>query len=872
MIVQDDKRKVNARWEEGRTRRRLLYALYAVVVLALSTVISFAALNRSEESATALPGYSTLPVISFSLDGALVNPTSAYTTELQMQTVRGTILPLERDRSVRIVADEGLRAFKDLRFEVRSADGTSLVENTPLTDLDDYGSGFVTASFVLKDLISYDTEYMLVILGESGQQTIRYYTRIICAPEEDAYHVPDKIEFVRSFHENSLDKERAQGIATYIESNAEGDNSSFAHVDIHSSFQQISYGDLDIVSHTAPVIRICDMQTQTGEFLLDYTVSYREAEEGRVRECRVQESYQVRYAPERIYLLEYERDMHYMFRGDKADVENGTLKLSISDKALETAESDGGNTFVFQIDDRLYAYNLTENKISLLYEADNDLRRQTAMPQQVKILQVDEASNVKFLVSGYLSRGRHEGHSGLTVYQYNAGVNTVEELLTIYSDKAPQILNAGIRRLSFVNQDEILYLMPERQVYAIDLKARTVTTAVEEIEEDTYHISTSGSKMIWQQRGDEYSDRMHLMDFNTQEQSVIEAGAGETIQPLGFMGEDIVYGLMRMSDVRLDAVGNPVNAMYKIRIQDVQGNVLEDYEKNGIYVTDARTQGNQLSLTRVEFDGATGGYTPTAADQIMDTLPEAVTSNRVIIKSDPVQKNLVEVSLKTGVDGSSMKYLTPGEIRQEERRVIETEDAQGSESEVYYVYDKGAVEGIYALPSDALQQAYDIFGVVTDKRGNVIWGRGNLQARNQIMLITTLLESGQIRAASDEDSLAACLELTLTHAGASRNVGLLLMEGNSAHDIIASALPEVAVLVLNGCRMQSTLYYMNRDLPVLAGLNNGRNILLIGFNERNVVIADPVAGTVTKMGMNDAASYLEQNGNRFLTYLPVSAR
>ena len=98
------------------------------------------------------------------------------------------------------------------------------------------------------------------------------------------------------------------------------------------------------------------------------------------------------------------------------------------------------------------------------------------------------------------------------------------------------------------------------------------------------------------------------------------------------------------------------------------------------------------------------------------------------------------------------------------------------------------------------------------------------------------------------------------------------MEGNSAHDIIASALPEVAVLDLNGCRMQSTLYYMNRDLPVLAGLNNGRNILLIGFNERNVVIADPVAGTVTKMGMNDAASYLEQNGNRFLTYLPVSAR
>lgn len=870
MIVQDEKRKVNERWEEGRLKRRLFRVLYAFVVFLITLVVAGSIMNRETVSMTRQPGYSTLPVISFNVYGNEVNPTSGYTTELDMSTVRGVILPVSEDRTVRFTADESLLQMTDLRFEVRSADGSSLVENTPIERLTQSAEERVSASFVIKDLIEYDTEYMLVILAEKDDQTIRYYTRMVCSAQDATYHTREKLDFVTAFHENSLDREKASAIATYIESNAEGDNSSYARVDIHSSFQQITFGDLSVTSHTKPQIRICDLQPQTGEFLLDYTLNVKD-EEGRVREYAVTESYQLRYAPERIYLLEYDREMNYLFRGEKEDVVNGTLQLSVTDPVMQMQESDGGNTLVFRVENRLYAYNLTENKLSLLYAFDDEVRRQAAMSREMKILQIDEAGNVFFLVSGYISRGRYEGASGVLVYYFDAAVNTVEEVVFLPTQAAPQVLNAGIRRLAFVNQEELLYLMPDENVYCVDLKKRTAQVIIEDLARGTYEISASGSKMIWQGAEEDAQKQMHFIDFNSGVEQTIAAEGSDRIKPLGFMGEDLVYGLLRPSDVRLDAVGNPVEPMYSIRIRDVAGNVLENYEKEGIYITDAYTNENQLQLVRVRYDASVNSYTPETADQIMDTLPAAQTANRLRVRTDPVQKNLVELVLKNNVDGADLKLLTPGEVLREEGVALSLHK-NTEPAECYYVYDKGEIVALYASVADAIRYAYDRFGYVTDLHGRVIWGRGNLVTRNQIMAITSMVESGQVRAESGEKSLSACLDLMLTHAGVSRNVNLLLSEGNSAYEILGSSLSNVTVLDLTGCRMNATLYYANRDLPVLAGLNDGSNVLLIGFNERNVVIADPVAGTVSKMGMNDAAAYFERNGNRFLTYFPVSER
>jgi len=75
------------------------------------------------------------------------------------------------------------------------------------------------------------------------------------------------------------------------------------------------------------------------------------------------------------------------------------------------------------------------------------------------------------------------------------------------------------------------------------------------------------------------------------------------------------------------------------------------------------------------------------------------------------------------------------------------------------------------------------------------------------------------------------------------------------------------ILILSGCSLESMLYYVNRDIPVMAMLEDGNAVLIIGFNELNIVIFDPQTGTIYKKGMNDSKQWFEENGNNFITYI-----
>ena len=57
------------------------------------------------------------------------------------------------------------------------------------------------------------------------------------------------------------------------------------------------------------------------------------------------------------------------------------------------------------------------------------------------------------------------------------------------------------------------------------------------------------------------------------------------------------------------------------------------------------------------------------------------------------------------------------------------------------------------------------------------------------------------------------------------------------------------------------------DIPVLATLQDGNAVLIVGFNELNIVVMDPLTGTVYKKGMNDSTQWLLENGNNFITYV-----
>lgn len=148
-----------------------------------------------------------------------------------------------------------------------------------------------------------------------------------------------------------------------------------------------------------------------------------------------------------------------------------------------------------------------------------------------------------------------------------------------------------------------------------------------------------------------------------------------------------------------------------------------------------------------------------------------------------------------------------------------------------------------------------------DDVGRYIWRRESRSARNQIMAIT------EDEMSETRSSLAVCLDTILKFEGVSRDTQRLLDRGSTVFSILGSDLQDSTVLDLTGCSLDAVLYYVNQDIPVLALLEDGNAVLVVGFNELNIVVMDPVTGTLYKKGMNDSTEWLNENGNRFITYV-----
>ena len=126
------------------------------------------------------------------------------------------------------------------------------------------------------------------------------------------------------------------------------------------------------------------------------------------------------------------------------------------------------------------------------------------------------------------------------------------------------------------------------------------------------------------------------------------------------------------------------------------------------------------------------------------------------------------------------------------------------------------------------------------------------------------------KAEGQRDSLEICLDSMMSFAAASVSSGSMLDQGKSVLEILEENLRDSQVLDLKGCSLEAVLYYPDREIPVLAILNDGSAVLITGFNEQNVVLMDPSTGTVYKKGRNDSAQWFEENGNRFITYVNTS--
>jgi hypothetical protein len=578
----------------------------------------------------------------------------------------------------------------------------------------------------------------------------------------------------------------------------------------------------------------------------------------------VVEFFRIRYTPDRIYLLDYERSMNQIF-DPAAEIYGGNkIMLGIRDSEVEMMESDGGLNLAFINENQLFCYHAADKKIAGLFSFyDGDDERSNYNNHDIKILNVDETGNVWFMVYGYMNRGRHEGSIGIEVCEYNGMLNTVEELIFIPYNKSYFTLKTDMEQLSFINKNGVFYMYLDGSILAVDLLNRSCDEIAGNLQQGSFQVSDTNKMLVWQNSPDAYDcTKLILMNLNTGNRQEIQTENQNRMLPLGFIGEDLIYGVVAYDDIRVDFSGSVTFPMHSVFIQDERGEVLKTYKQDGVYVTDAVIKDNLITLTRVVRDGQ-GGYTSAEDDQIVNNLVEEGGYNSSEVVVTQYYEKIVQLVLKNALEVKKPKTTKPLLALFEGNRILEI-TVENPVSR-YYVYGKYGIDATFTHESDAINLAYGISGTVVNHNGSYIWKKTARSTRNQIMAITG-------NAVSEGSSqLAVCLETILEFSGSVKKVQPMLDRGKTVRQILEENLTDVTALDLSGVSLDAVLYYVNQDIPVLVSLENDSAMLVIGFNELNVVVMNPQTGTVYKIGMNDATNMFRQNGNAFVTYLKQSA-
>jgi len=432
----------------------------------------------------------------------------------------------------------------------------------------------------------------------------------------------------------------------------------------------------------------------------------------------------------------------------------------------------------------------------------------------------------------------------------------------VASDKAPEIVNRDLDELCFLSKEGIFYAMLDSTIYGLDVENETSEILVSNLEENSYSVSDDSTMMVWIEGNDVNScEKIKLMNLNTKQITQISAMEGQYIKPLAFFGEDLVYGLAYKGDVMTDNTGRTTFPMHTVKIQSKFGETLKQYSQPGLYVTQVSIKDNLLTLNRVTKaeNSETLSYVTAENEYITNNQEQGKLQNVVNVFTQGNYEKVVRIILKKEVQSKVIK-IVPKEVIYEGTRELEI-DRPESVMKYYYVYYKGKLQKVYTNPANAVNEADANYGTVLNGDGYYVWYRANRELRNQIMSMSV-----DDLTNDDKNELAYCLDAVLQYEGVVRNTEYLLNKGETVLDILNDGLEGKDVLDLTGCSLDSILYYVNRDIPVVALTHTQDTYLVLGFNQLAVVLLDPNKGWY-KVGINEAAELFYNNGNQFITYV-----
>ena len=835
-------------------RKKIIKPITIAAAFLISLVIFSILTNRTNTDLTASMAEATLPVITLQYGDTQIEQLHAYVTEMDVTAMRDSILPLDSDRVLQMeIATYGMDV-DSVSYQIRSLDGTRLVADAESADFVVDGQT-ISLSFQVQNILAEEEEYVLIFTLDVDGQSLYYYSRIMSCGDSD---MQKYIDFVYEFHEYTFRDDADEFIPTYMETTT-GDSSTLQYVDLNCSLSQITWGDFEGEILGDPVLSVKEILDTYTVVTLDYVMTS-VTEDGETEYYNVEEYYRLRYTSDRMYVLNFERTVNQIFRGENTFLNSDSIVLGITDSDVNYKTNESGDMIAFVQEGELWCYDTSANRIVQVFSfrsSEGIDARENWDQHDIRIVHVDEAGSVDFIVYGYMNAGDHEGEVGLAIYHYDALARTVEEEAFLSSTLSYEIVKAQMGQLMFENEQGTIYLMMEGDVYSIDTATLTVSTLVTGLKEDCYAISESNQYFAWVESDALYSSSViYLLDLQTGETTEIMEDEGEYLMPLGFSGENLVYGVADADMVAENSVGNMDFPMKYLKIINAEsGEVLKNYSKDGAYIESISI--GDASITVELVTESDGQYASAGTDAIVDREADADSGVTVSSVTSETKLKQMILELPSSADESKVKQIVPKLVLLEEERTlaIDTE----STKERYYVYVKGEVLLVTSNIADAIEVANDNAGVVVDAQQQYMWQRSRSTTKDAISVSV---------GASDADSgsVAGCISAILSLNGIEKDVSALLEEGASPKEVLQDALADDTVLDVTGCPVEGLLFYISNGNPVFAMTGSDSAVLIVGYDSERIICYNPLTDKTTGYTYEEAEELFAAAGSIFLAY------
>ena len=808
-------------------KQRLKHAGILTGVFLLAVIIFAYITNRGNDNMTADMGGATYPQVSFSYQGYSINTLSGYSGSMDIPSMRDTITPIENGK-----IDLAIEAYENkvtgLKWCVYSLDGTEELLNGEESDPAENVSLEIDPSRLT------DREGVLeIVLTTESEEDIYYYTRVTDASGKD---ILENLNYIQTFHEGALSKDSSAGIESALEPGEESDNSTYQHVTIHSDYDHVTWGNLNPQVEQGERWMIKEINSVSISVEIQFLARCT-GEENETDLYQTKEYFRVRHVADSgsTYLLDYDRTMEQIFDPTKQVLsENGVL-LGIADSDTPYLVNGDGSVVSFVTANELWNYNKNTDEASLVFSfmsAENTDPRNLVRQHKIWLLEIDDAGNTMFAVYGYMNRGEHEGQVGAAVYYYDIEQNSVEEKVFVAIDQSYAHAENELGKVMYYSADRnVLYTMVGGTLYEYDVEKDWNEAVVEGLEEGQYAVSADGRLVGYQVDGDIDTARtVKVLNLETGKEWEVTCGENECIRPLGFMNDDVVYGVASTSDTGRTVSGEAVVPMYKVEIQDSKGTVKETYQTDGAYVLGISIEDNMITLNRVSKNGEI--YTNISPDYITNNTEREESNIYLESYSTELKGTQMRLTYEDGISDKEPKVLKPKQILFENPKEISFES--GEKTERYDVYGYGELQDSYESAGEAIRAANEINGVVVSEDQQYIWERGNRDLQYTI---------------SGKDDVI-------------ENIRSRLSQGEAPVTIMEEVMGES--LDLTGCTTEELLYVINQDRPVIAMLDAQNAVILVGYTDASVIYVNVSSGERSSVSYTEMDQMTAGSGSTYI--------